>query len=393
MTNSIKKNNYLFIIESNNDLDMISPIIWKFSEENEANVFIINASPDLLTMNDPRIIFLRKNLTVKYFEIAKDFKFLDDISKYIYSKLKFGYFHRRFLNSFLGYAEKKFDRIPISKNLPTAVFVSYFLDHNVVKTAITWAEKNNFIKVFNNHGITPFKVNDKNKDKIKAPMLDICIFNKNSEKNLPHFNDNNLTKIYHSPRYSEEWSKILSKIYKQKKTKNKKYFQVSFMLSKWLDKDNKELILSTIDALSKIKNIKIILKPHTRGMVIEESFSSNVLVAKEDSHSREIISESNVVLFTRSSIFLDAIILNVPVLHLSFATKVELATDSLNSCKTYNQQDLMLKLNKIKSYGPLYSSRERKECINFYAGRDEGKMLQNIINKIKLKTKILVNKN
>ena len=28
-----KKSNYLFIIESNNDLDMIAPIIWKFSKD------------------------------------------------------------------------------------------------------------------------------------------------------------------------------------------------------------------------------------------------------------------------------------------------------------------------------------------------------------------------
>ena len=201
----IKKINYVFIVESNNDLDMIAPLIWKFSTDEQANVIIINTSPGFLSVNDPRIAFILKNPSVKYIEMPKDFKFLDDISGYIYSKMKIGYFHRKYLYSTLGYSQKKFEKIPISKNLTTVVFVSYFLDHNAVKSAISWANKYNFIKVFNNHGITPFVVNNNSDDYLKASPFDICILNKNSEKNFPSLNYQKTKKIYAVPRFSKEW--------------------------------------------------------------------------------------------------------------------------------------------------------------------------------------------
>lgn len=383
----IKKTNYIFIIESNNDLDMLAPIIWKFSTDKYANIFIINTSPGFLSVNDLRISFIKKSLTVKYIEISKDFKILDDISSYIYNKIKFGYFHRKYLNLLLGYSLKKFEKIPISKELPTAIFVSYFLDHNAVKSAIAWAKKHKFVKVFNNHGITPFAVSDKTDSDIEAPLFDICIFNKNSEKNLSYFNDENTEKIYSAPRFSSEWCNKLGEIYPKKfiNFKNVK-FRITFMLSKWLERDDKNKILSAINIVSKMENTEVIVKPHTRGMVINDSFSSNVLVAHEDYHSRQIIQDSDVIIFTRSSIFLDAILLNKPILHLSYATKVELASEALDSCKLYSQQDLVSKLNDIRLNGPIYSSDERDDCINFYAGKDEGKMLDNVVSKIKMIT-------
>ena len=79
------------------------------------------------------------------------------------------------------------------------------------------------------------------------------------------------------------------------------------------------------------------------------------MLGGDDNYEKEIngqvmiaIEESDVIIFTRSSIFLDAIILNKPVIHLSYATSVDLASDALNSCKTYSHQDLVAKLNIIK---------------------------------------------
>ena len=384
----IKKINYVFIVESNNDLDMIAPLIWKFSTDEQANVIIINTSPGFLSVNDPRIAFILKNPSVKYIEMPKDFKFLDDISGYIYSKMKIGYFHRKYLYSSLGYSQKKFEKIPISKNLTTVVFVSYFLDHNAVKSAISWANKYNFIKVFNNHGITPFVVNNNSDDYLKASPFDICILNKNSEKNFPSLNYQKTKKIYAVPRFSKEWCDRLREVYPKKLIDlKKKIFRPTFMLSKWLEKDDKEMILSAIKKVSEMKDTEITIKPHTRGMVLSESLPSNVQIVGEEFHSRKIIQESDVIIFTRSSIFLDAILLNKPVIHLSYATSVDLASDALNSCKTYSHQDLVTKLNMIKLNNQIYSSEDRKKCINFYAGENYDNMLNNIYNEIKLSAK------
>lgn len=384
----IKKINYVFIVESHNDLDMIVPLIWKFSTDEYANVIIINTSPGFLSVNDPRIAFILKNPSVKYIEMPKDFKFLDDISNYIYSKMKIGWFHREYLNSLLGYSQKKFEKIPISKHLPTVVFVSYLKDHKAVKSAIYWAKKYNFIKVFNYHGITPFVANNNSNDYSKAPPFDICILNKSSEKNLSSLNYQKTKKIYAVPRFSKEWCDRLSEIYPEKLIDlKKKKFRPTFMLSKWLIKDDKEMILSAIKKVSEMKDTEITVKPHTRGMVLNEPLPSNVQIVGEEFHSRKIIQESDVIIFTRSSIFLDAILLNKPVIHLSYATSVDLASDALNSCKTYSHQDLVTKLNMIKLSNQIYSSEDRKKCINFYAGENYDNMLNNIYNEIKLSVK------
>lgn len=377
--------NCIFIVESNNDLDMLAPIIWKFSKDIFSKVIIVNTSPDHLSYKDPRILFIMKSHFVQYIEITKNFKIIDDISNYIYSKMKIGFFHRRILISLLGYSERKFEKIPFSKNLPTVLFVSYFKNHNAVKRAISWANKNKFIKVFNNHGITPFKVKKNLNINVKSPSFDICIFNKNSEKNLPNFNHKEIRKLYVAPRFSHEWSKKLSIIYKKKNNQSKKFRPV-FMLSKWLEKDNKNHVLSAILAASRITNTEVIVKPHTRGMKIDENFPPNILIADEKYHSRKLIQESDVIIFTRSSIFLDAMLLDKPLIHLSYATNVELASDSLNSCKALNQKDLLNKLNKVKLKKRIYSPAERKECINFYAGEDQFKMLDKLISEIKLIT-------
>ena len=49
--------NFIFVVERYNDLDMISPIIWKCSECNNANVVIVNVWPKYLSSSDFRIAF------------------------------------------------------------------------------------------------------------------------------------------------------------------------------------------------------------------------------------------------------------------------------------------------------------------------------------------------
>ena len=137
------------------------------------------------------------------------------------------------------------------------------------------------------------------------------------------------------------------------------------MLSKWKDKDDNKLILSAITAASKIEDVEIIVKPHTRGMNFNFSMPPNVLVVDENVHSRQLIEESSVVVFTRSSIFLDAVLLDKPVIHMSYTTSVELASNSLNECRVNSQNDFISKLLMIKIKGRNYSSADRKKCLDF----------------------------
>ena len=378
--------NFIFVVERYNDLDMISPIIWKCSECNNANVVIVNAWPKYLSSSDFRIAFLKKNPSVKYIEIPQTF---NDILRYIFSRLRLNWFHKKFLNSFFSPSQKNFDRIPIDRSLPTMVMVSY-TTHPVAKNAMIWAEKNKFIKVFHEHGVHPF-VYFPDEKKVTDPGTTINSFNlyilnnKQSFKNKFNFDDKLVSKIYSSARFSKEWSNKLSEIYpKIKLNLEKNKFKIVFMLSKWKDKDDMKLILSAIRAASEIQDAEIIVKPHTRGMNFNFSMPSNVLVVDENVHSRQLIEESSVVVFTRSSIFLDAVLLDKPVIHMSYTTSVELTSKSLDECRVYNQNDFISKLLMIKTKGRNYSSTDRKKCLDFYVGSNyDGNLLDDIIKKLK----------
>ena len=41
------------------------------------------------------------------------------------------------------------------------------------------------------------------------------------------------------------------------------------MLSKYADKDSKKDVINAIEAASKLQNVKVQVKPHTRGMLIK----------------------------------------------------------------------------------------------------------------------------
>jgi hypothetical protein len=378
--------NFVFIVERYNDLDMISPIVWKCSTYKNSNVVIVNAWPKYLSSSDYRIIFLRKNSSVKYIEINQT---LNDISKYIFSRLRLKWIHRQYLNSLFAPSQKYFDRISIDRSIPTLVMVSYTSTHAAVKSAMIWAEKNKFIKGFHEHGIHPFVYSSK-KDPIHNETtinsFDFYILNnKHSFKNNFNFSDNLVKKIYSSARFSKEWSNKLSKICpKIELNLDKKKFRPVFMLSKWHNKDDKKLILAAIRSASLIKDVEVIVKPHTRGMKFDFSMPSNVLVVDENVHSRQLIEESSVVIFTRSSIFLDAVLLDKPVIHLSYTTSAELASKSLNACRAFSQKDFISKLAMVKINGRNYSSTDRKICLDYYAGSNhDGNILDDIVNKLK----------
>lgn len=380
--------NFVFIVERYNDLDMISPIIWKCSTHKDVNVVIVNVLPRSLSATDYRLVYLRKNSSVKYIEIHQ---VLNDISDYIFSKLRLGWNLKENLKFLLGPSQKYFDRIPIDRNKPTTVMVSYFSTHPAVKSAMIWAEKNKFIKAFHDHGIHPFILPPKKKEPIyhekTKDSFDIYILNnKHSFKNLFDFSDEKVKKIYSLARFSKEWSDKLSEICpKAQLNLEKNKFRPVFMLSKWNDKDDIKLILSAIKVVSKIKNTEVIVKPHTRGMKFDFPMPSNVLVVDENVHSRQLIEESSVVIFTRSSIFLDAVLLHKPIINLSYATSVQLGSKSLNVCKVYSQEDLISKLHTVKMNGRNYSINDRQICLDFYAGLNhDNKILDSIVNKLKI---------
>ena len=60
------------------------------------------------------------------------------------------------------------------------------------------------------------------------------------------------------------------------------------MLSKWLEKDDKETIISAIKIVSEMEDTEVLVKP-IQGVFLAESLPSNVKILNNEHHSRKII--------------------------------------------------------------------------------------------------------
>ena len=111
-------------------------------------------------------------------------------------------------------------------------------------------------------------------------------------------------KIIGSSRFSDEWVSVLDFILPlgplPKSSNN--ILKIVFMLTKPKYNGHPLEVERTIEYLSKFPNVKIIVKPHTRGMKFNKKFSSNVNIVDNEFHSPLLIDWAD-VLFTMTSNF------------------------------------------------------------------------------------------
>lgn len=364
--------NYVFILERYNDLDMLTPIIWKCATRKGANVVIVNAQPDRTSSDDFRLQFLCQSPRVTYIQVglqptdgalakAKhwwlDKVYFKRLNKMPQTK------HRADLALF------DFDSIPLRQNSPTLVVVAYQVGHPAVEQACSWAQYNSYATVLVQHGACPLMVSDDLvSDAEPSSSFDAVFINtENALKLLPWANEEQV-RFVGSPRFSEEWSTVYDSILPMQETGGSGPFTVLFMLSKWKDKDDQAAVVECMRHFAAQKNVKVIVKPHTRGMDFKDIVGDNVVVADESLHSRALIRQSDVIMFTRSSIFIDALLLDKPLVRISYATKSDLATDVLSQCFAHCLADVKKQVALVQQGHRTYSPEAREQCLQYYAG-------------------------
>jgi hypothetical protein len=105
-------------------------------------------------------------------------------------------------------------------------------------------------------------------------------------------------------------------------------------------------LIETINSLASIKNITVVIKPHTRGMEVAgflDCLDSNVVLG-EDYSSSELISWSDFVFFTGSSIVFQGLILNKMVVYLKFCQKYQTIYDNSDGLFVVNNLEDILKI-------------------------------------------------
>ena len=164
---------------------------------------------------------------------------------------------------------------------------------------------------------------------------------------VPSDNDNRINKRSHpaeqiitigNTRFDSAWIKKLSTVSKIKiksdKLLKKHYkYKITFMLSKieyGVDLDN---IIELINECTHINDTLVILKPHTRGMTIN-NWKNNLhpnIVDGNSYSSSELIEWADTVLFTGSSIIYQAMILHKKVIFLKYCQKYKTIFDNLSA--------------------------------------------------------------
>ena len=199
------------------------------------------------------------------------------------------------------------------------------------------------------------KVEDINlKRKLRFPIFSAS---SNDRRLLLEKIDSSLVHVVGNTRFDKKWIKKLeNEIFPEPHQDLPKYngIKVSFLMSKMEYGLQEDEVYALINEISELPNVKLVLKPHTRGMVISNSRllkKQGVIVAGHISSS-QIIDWSDIVLGTGSSIFLEAIVKNKHIIYLQKLQKYKMLLEELpDSCRLMLGEHFSKKLIKWDENG------------------------------------------
>lgn len=190
-----------------------------------------------------------------------------------------------------------------------------------------------------------------------------------------------------SPRFTMKWATLLkdltpaSQRVKQLQRSGKNVFTVVLMMSKWHYNIWQDETLRIIRTLLHMEGVRLVIKPHTRGMTMDGisiQQKEKLTIADENDHSNKLIEIADLVLFSISSIFLEALLQKKNVLHLQCTTSNRLLSDRIQTrWKILCRDDLVDYIEKLKhkKCEQVYSDDERENCLYLYSGDENGDVL------------------
>lgn len=131
--------------------------------------------------------------------------------------------------------------------------------------------------------------------------------------------------------------------------------KIAFMMSKMEYGLEADAVIKLVNEVAARNRTKIVLKPHTRGMTLDEfdgQLDGRVVVADKIASS-EIINWADIIFFTGSSIVFEAIVKKKKVLYLAALQRYKTVFDELPSITKFKQgDDLSVAIGRL----------EREEC-------------------------------
>ena len=367
----------IFTIRKFPDIDNFSPIIDHLAKKkNKKLIFSVNLTQDL--SKDYRISYLLKTYNCVSFVNFYDFFNLNFFQKLIldleYSNLKnthtllnFIYKILKKLGLFLFLRNFFFTKknLKFKNNLPKNLIIDHltpkklfyfnlFFDHLRKK-------KTKIISI--PAGLPLYTKHPKPWDKAKIEISNlsyqvdkIVLQHKYWAKEINEFKKlNNNYEIIGSPRYTNDWRKILNKLVKKKSyTNHKNKIKIVYMDSNNPSHiDYQKLKQNTLNFLTQNKIFDVKFKPHPRSNKIYVKLSDNIKICQNED-SLNLIKWADIVLGDISAIMLEVILQNKRYISLSYLRKKnnKMLYDKYKiceECKNFNYLEKMIK-NKSNFY-------------------------------------------
>ena len=341
----------LFFLRHYNDIDHVTPVIYKWIDTGHScDVVLIGSSKFL---NDFRIEFLRKLQGVRVSHIKKLLKPIEFIRWRFQTLLLIGGLRRSFIGPVVSKLAQIYDiekrktiwmrtaeqlLLHCFDGINEGVVVFDWIERNSVisiewvEVVISLAHKKGFRAVSLPHGDSPH-ANQliRSREWILKPdntfaaarMFDkLVVPNELCAGRFRPFLEVNAVSVLGSPRYCDEWLKKLSEflpVSPLKSTDSK--LKIAVFLRKSNFTTFWEEVSEVIQMISAFDGIEIIIKPHTRSgwkqsLTKEAALLklSNVHIASNETHSAHLLQWADVIIDIATSVAFEAVKINKPVL-------------------------------------------------------------------------------
>ena len=367
---------YLFFIRHFNDIDHMTPIVWKMAQSNyPVEVYCINPACDL--KNDYRLNFLKQNgVKIDYIFYHFDhglglrhrtrrffyFKCLS-LSRVILSSKKIQYFttidklnqwlQRRANRLYIG-AIKRFYNIQwargVIKQSGAKVLCFDWIrskKRRVVGSLVKAAKEMSIPAISLPHGVFLY-TNDYIKHNSSVEMrfekfnlFDHVVVQNPLRKEIIAKSgvDRKKLVVLGSTRYCDEWMAVNREILPRKMTTQNSVtpnLKVVFMTTRPSYRINVDQMLQTFKMLSQMDGFEVVIKPHTRSGAEASIYQDVPLSDVSDLSSVELCEWADVILVVASSIIIEALKLGKPALYLKHLHENTLEYEEFNACWIIN---------------------------------------------------------
>jgi hypothetical protein len=385
----------IYFCREYNDLDHVVPIADELLNNSDIKSFhFVNYNFNKSFNNDFRIIYLKRHSHFNYFDLSEIINLKENYFLKFFDILeKIHHYFSRFKTSYTKHVLKVFDFNTIVERKNNTVFLFDHSNSSFIENAYNYSSTNNIPISLLMHGLNPIenllmstkmhKAYESNKNWEHYNKADAFYVNNEHymKQSISHGVTNEIIRTVGSARFSYKWSNILDNITPtvDLPASTSNCVKIVIMLNKYRYNTWQEEIERVIKSLLLIDNVFVIVKPHTRNMEFEKLNNNNkIFIADQDCHSRKLFEWSDLTLFTISSIFLDALLLDKPVLFLRLATSNKLSCNHI--MKNWNidcRDDLIMWVNRFKKDRKTrtYTEKERTECLNYYVNDHDNQLL------------------